>query len=134
VQTFDGMFHRMNIIDNDEHLIVEKKDSLTFVMINSGRKYLLSNKNCVQIDYDMVDRLMKGVRVDTMKFQKLYNRLLYRQTPMNLRPTTFNRYIPQSFSLNSNQTLWRLKNRTIYSELEGNQWLRNPGPKSELNQ
>lgn len=72
------MFHRMNIIDNDEHLIVEKKDCLTFVMINSGRKYLLSNKNCVQIDYDMVDRLMKGVRVDTMKFQKLYNRLLYR--------------------------------------------------------
>ena len=81
VQTFDGMFHRMNIIDNDEHLIVEKKDHLKFVMINSGRKYLLSNKNCIKIDYDMVDRLMKGVRVDTLKFQKLYNRLIFRQTP-----------------------------------------------------
>jgi hypothetical protein len=62
------MFHRMNIIDNDEHLIIENKDSLTFVMINSGRKYLISNKNAVKIDYDMVDRLMKGVRVDTLKF------------------------------------------------------------------
>lgn len=51
---------------------------------------------------------------------------------MNLRPTTFNRYIPQSFSVNSNQTLWRLKNRTIYAEAEDNQWLRNAGPKSEL--
>lgn len=78
VQTYDGMLHRMNIIDNNEHEIVENKDHLVFVMNNSGREYLLSNKNCIKIDYDMVDRLMKGIRVDTLKFQKLYNRLIYR--------------------------------------------------------
>jgi hypothetical protein len=72
------MLHRMNVIDNNEHEIVENKDQLVFVMNNSGREYLLSNKNCLRIDYDLLDRLMKGIRVDTLKFQKLYNRLLYR--------------------------------------------------------
>ena len=69
----------MNIIDNDEHEIVENKDHLVFVMNNSGREYLLRNKDCAKIDYDMIDRVMKGIRIDTLKFQKLYNRLLYRQ-------------------------------------------------------
>lgn len=73
------MLHRMNVIDNNEHEIVENKDHLVFVINNSGREYLLSNKNCVKIDYDLVDRLMKGVCIDTLKFTKLYNRLLYRQ-------------------------------------------------------
>ena len=78
-QTYDGMFHRLNIIDNNEHEIVENKDHLVFVMNNSGREYLLGNKDCVKMDYDMIDRLMKGICIDTLKFQKLYNRLLYRQ-------------------------------------------------------
>ena len=42
----------------------------------------------------------------------------------------FNRFVPQSFNLNSNQTLWKLLNRTIYSD--STQWLRNAGPKSSL--
>lgn len=72
------MFHRLNIIDNQEHEIVENKDHLVFVMNNSGREYLVANKNCAVIDYDLIDRIMKGISVDTLKFQKLYNRLLYR--------------------------------------------------------
>jgi hypothetical protein len=124
VQTYDGMLHRMNIIDNNEHEIVENKDHLVFVMNNSGREYLLSNKDCKVIDYDLVDRLIKGIRVDTLKFQKLYNRLLYRQTPINLRPSTFNRFIPQAFDLKSNRTIWKLLNRTIYRD-DDNTWLRN---------
>jgi len=79
LQTYDGMLHRLNIIDNSEHEIVENKDHLVFVMNNSGREYLLANKNAQRIDYDMIDRLMKGVCIDTLKFQKLYNRLIYRQ-------------------------------------------------------
>lgn len=65
VQTYDGMLHRLNVIDNNEHEIVENKDHLVFVMNNSGREYLLANKNCAKIDYDMIDRLMKGVCIDT---------------------------------------------------------------------
>ena len=78
-QTYDGMLHRLNIIDNNEHEIVESKDHLVFVMNNSGREYLLANKNCAKIDYDIIDRLIKGICIDTQKFQKLYNRLIYRQ-------------------------------------------------------
>lgn len=65
VETFDKMLHRLNIIDNEEHEIVENKDHLVFVMNNSGREYLVANKGCVKIDYDLVDRIMKGVCVDT---------------------------------------------------------------------
>lgn len=79
VQTYDGMLHRLNVIDNNEHEIVENKDHLVFVMNNSGREYLLANKNCAVIDYDLIDRLMKGICIDTLKFQKLYNHLLFRQ-------------------------------------------------------
>ena len=75
IQTYDGMLHRMNIVDNHEHEIVENKDHLVFVMNNSGREYLLTNKHVVKIDYDLVDRLLKGICIDTLKFQKLYNRL-----------------------------------------------------------
>jgi hypothetical protein len=132
VKTYDGMLHRMNIIDNNEHEIVENKDHLVFVMNNSGREYLLSNKDCKVIDYDLVDRLIKGIRVDTLKFQKLYNRLLYRQTPINLRPTNFNRFIPQAFDLRSNRTIWKLLNRTIYRD-DDHTWLRNQDPLAELN-
>ena len=72
------MFHRMNIIDNQEHIIVEEKDHLLFVINNAGREYTVCNKKAALIDYDLVDRVMKGICVDTKKFQKLYHRLLYR--------------------------------------------------------
>lgn len=78
VETYDKMLHKLNIIDNNEHEIVENKDHLVFVINNNGREYLLANKNAKLIDYDLIDRIMKGIRVDTAKFQKLYNRLIYR--------------------------------------------------------
>jgi hypothetical protein len=37
-------------------------------MNNSGREYLIANKGAKTIDYDLIDRIMKGVRVDTEKF------------------------------------------------------------------
>lgn len=37
MQTYDGMLHRMNIIDNQTHMIVDNKDHLVFVINNSGR-------------------------------------------------------------------------------------------------
>lgn len=68
VETFDGMLHRMNIADNESHEIVENKDHLVFVMNNAGREYLIANKNCVKIDYDLIDRVIKGIYIDTGKF------------------------------------------------------------------
>ena len=69
----------MNIKDNTEHEIVEQKNHLVFVIENSGRTYLMSNLDCKKLDYNLVDRIMKGISIDTTKFQSLYNRLIYRQ-------------------------------------------------------
>jgi hypothetical protein len=62
------MLHRLNIIDNQEHEIVENKDHLVFVINNSGRPFLVANKSCVKIDYDIIDRVMKGICIQTEKF------------------------------------------------------------------
>jgi len=51
---------------------------------------------------------------------------------MNLRPTTFNRFVPQSFDLKSNRTIWKLLNRTIYRD-DDSSWLRIQDPLAELN-
>lgn len=38
VQTYDGMLHKLNIMDNDEYEIFDAKDkTLVFQMQNSGR-------------------------------------------------------------------------------------------------
>jgi len=79
VQTHDCMLHRLNIIDNNSHTIIEKKNYLIFVINNCGREYYISSKDCDIIDYDIIDRMIKGVAIDTKKFQKLYHRLLYRK-------------------------------------------------------
>lgn len=68
IQTFDRMLHRLNIIDNDEHEIVDKTNYLLFIMNNSGRKFVVNNKNAVLLDYDLLDRIMKGIRIDPIKF------------------------------------------------------------------
>ena len=101
LQTYDGMLHKLNLKDNNEHDVIDEKDSLTFVMYNSGRDFILRGKDAVKIDFDILDRILKGVPIDSKKYQKLYNRLTYRQLPANLKPTHFHRYVPQVFNPNS---------------------------------
>jgi len=79
MQTYDGMLHRMNIIDNHYHTVVDTKNGLEFIINNSGREYIVNNKGAKTIDYELIDRIIKGIAIDTKKFQKLYNRLIYRQ-------------------------------------------------------
>lgn len=79
MQTQDGMLHRLNIIDNGSHTVIDKKDHLVFAVNNCGREYYITSKGCDKIDYDLIDKMMKGVAIDTKKFQKLYNRLIYRK-------------------------------------------------------
>jgi hypothetical protein len=61
VETYDKMLHKFNIIDNQEHEIVDNENHLVFVMNNSGREYLIVNKNAAVIDYDLLDRICKGI-------------------------------------------------------------------------
>lgn len=62
------MLHRLNVIENEEHSIVESGDHLVFVFNNGGRTYIAANKNVKSIDYDVIDRIMKGICIDTGKF------------------------------------------------------------------
>ena len=55
----------MNISDNHAHTVLDSKEGLEFILSNSGRDYLISNKGASLFDYDILDRLMKGVAIDT---------------------------------------------------------------------
>ena len=72
------MLHKLNITDTDSYEIKEMKDHLVFNIENSGREFNINNKNCELIDFEIIDRVLKGIQVDAKKFQLLYNRLVYR--------------------------------------------------------
>ena len=80
-RTFDGVMHKMNIVNNRQFRVEQNKkgNELTFVMINCGKSYFLSNKNAKFIDYDLVDRILHSVQIDTKKFQSLYHNLIWKQ-------------------------------------------------------
>ena len=61
VETYDHMLHKLNIIDNEAHTINETKDCLLFQMINSGLPFIVANKGAAKIDYELIDRIMRGV-------------------------------------------------------------------------
>ena len=68
LQTYDGMLHRMNITDNEGFQIRELKDNLVFDVENGGRTYTLDNKDCELIDFELLERILKGIQVETHKF------------------------------------------------------------------
>jgi hypothetical protein len=66
--TFDGVMHKLNIVHNTEHEIQTAKKELIFVMTNCNRDFKMSNKEAKYIDYDLVDRIIHSVPIDTKKF------------------------------------------------------------------
>ena len=82
VETYDGVQHKLNIVDSDHSNISEwtgDKKSLLFTMYNSGRKFSLCNKDVEDMDYDLIDRLVRGIAVDTKRSQKVFHHLLAKQ-------------------------------------------------------
>ncbi len=125
------MLHRLNIGDTFHHEVVDEKDHMMFVLNNSGRNYKLRTKNAT-LDYDIIDRVMKGICVDTSRSQNAYNRLTFRKLPANLRPTQLNHWVPQSWDAGSMRTLQRVLNRTIYREEDPQSWQRVSGQEKEV--
>ena len=79
-QTYDGVMHKMNIVHNHRHEIqATKSKDLIFIMHNSKREFMLTNKDAKFMDYDLVDRVLKAVSIDTDKAQSLYHHLIYKQ-------------------------------------------------------
>merc|ERR1719232_601432 len=95
IETFDQTLHKVNILDNHENSFEEAKDgSLIFVMVNNGRPFKLACKDAELIDYDLTDRIVKAITIETGRSQQFYHHLISRPTPMNLRPYSCTHYKP----------------------------------------
>ena len=79
IETFDRTLHKVSILHNHENAFEEAKDgSLIFVMVNNGRKFKLASKDAVLVDYDLTDRVVRAITVDTTRSQQVYHRLISR--------------------------------------------------------
>ena len=60
--------HKLNIVNSTEHEIKQLKNKeLVFIMTNCGRDFSLSNKDAKYIDYDLIDRILHAIPIDTQK-------------------------------------------------------------------
>ena len=79
-ETFDDVMHKLNIGLNTEYEVkVKKNKELVWVMSNCKRDYLMSNKDAAYVDYDLIDRIIHAVPVDTIKHLSLYHHLIYKR-------------------------------------------------------
>ena len=80
VKTKDGVHHKIDIIHNESHRFIEnKKDtSLIFCFTNSGREYYIGSKDTEEIDYQLMDKYIRAICIDTGRSQTLYHRLVNR--------------------------------------------------------
>ena len=61
--------HKANIVNNRQFRVDQGKgNELKFVMINCGKEFTMSNKSAKHLDYDLVDRIIHSVQIDTLKF------------------------------------------------------------------
>ena len=82
MRSYLGVMHKINIAQNDKYSITpEKNNELTFLINNCGRNYTFSNKDAKYFDYDLVDRVIHQIPIDTDKHQALYHNLIYKQIP-----------------------------------------------------
>ena len=80
VRTADGVLHKLEIIHNMSHSYEEGRDkALVFIMENSKRRYSIKTKDAEVIDYQLLDKFMRAICIDTHRTQNLYHRLISRQ-------------------------------------------------------
>ena len=80
IETYDGVLHKVNIIENREHEIIDSKDkSIVFVMKNAGREFYLSTKNSVKLDYNLIDRVIRAICVETDRSTQVFHHLISKQ-------------------------------------------------------
>jgi len=69
LRTVDGVMHKINIVHNTEHEIkTTKNKDLIFVMTNCNRDFKICNKGAKYIDYELIDRIIHSVPIDTQRF------------------------------------------------------------------
>jgi len=79
LRTFDGVMHKASIIENREHEVIQIKNSLIFVMKNSGREYLISCKDAKMMNYELIDRIVRAICVETNRTTQVFHHLIHKQ-------------------------------------------------------
>lgn len=64
LQTYDGMYHKINITGIESYEILDKKNHLIFKLVSNGRAYIINNEGCSLIDFELLDRVLKGIQID----------------------------------------------------------------------
>jgi hypothetical protein len=81
VETYDGVLQKLNILASDKYEIGSTKDGsgVMFTMCNNERDFEISTQGAKLINYDLTDRIVKGICIDTKKRGNLYHRTFDRQ-------------------------------------------------------
>jgi hypothetical protein len=69
----------LNIIASDKYEIGSANESVVFTMCNAERDFEISTQGAQLIDFDLTDRIVKGICIDTKKHGNLYHRTFERQ-------------------------------------------------------
>jgi len=80
----------------------------------SGRTFMIACKNPITIDYELLDRIVKAVNVDTTRSTQVFHHLINKKIPSNLKPLEMNKFYPTTTLLFSTSWTWRILNRTMY--------------------
>lgn len=71
--------HKLNIMDNDEYEIFDAKDkSLVFSMQNSGRPFYIAAKTAKDVDFMLIDRIIRAICVDTRRSTRVFHHILHK--------------------------------------------------------
>ena len=79
LETYDGVLQRLNILQNDEYSHDSTSDGIVFTITNGERDFKIKTQGATLIDYDLTDRIVKGICVDTKKRGNLHHRIFERQ-------------------------------------------------------
>ncbi len=80
VQTVDGLLLKLNIMDNETYEIFDAKDkSLVFQMQNSGREYYIAVKNAKNVDFNLIDRLIRAICIDTSRSTRVFHHIINKE-------------------------------------------------------
>lgn len=76
-RTVDGKLHKINIIENDQYNIENEKDgTLQFEIYNGGKKFVILSRNVNSFDFNMIDRLIRAICVDTKSSTNVFHHIL----------------------------------------------------------
>jgi hypothetical protein len=79
-ETYNRMIHKVQIINNGAYQVLNnEKGKIVFVTLNAAGTFCINTDGAAMIDFQLIDRLVKGVCIDTRREAKVYHRAYSRQ-------------------------------------------------------